>query len=76
MTTMVDMTCTYSLHHSIIIPQIAPVETLGEIYDQVVVSPARNYFIAVLFTAVGIIFIVGISCGRVTKRVTAELKNK
>ncbi|KAK7114849.1 Golgi apparatus protein 1-like [Littorina saxatilis] len=53
--------------------QVAPPESFGEIYDSIVTSPAKHYFLAVLFTVIGIIFIVGISCGRVTKRVRAEL---
>uniref|UniRef100_A0A2C9KNN1 Uncharacterized protein n=1 Tax=Biomphalaria glabrata TaxID=6526 RepID=A0A2C9KNN1_BIOGL len=56
--------------------KVAPAESFGELYEQISQSPSRNYFFAILFTVVGIIFIVGLSCGRVTKRVRAELKNK
>nr|KAG5690596.1 hypothetical protein BaRGS_022600 [Batillaria attramentaria] len=56
--------------------QVAPPESFGEIYESIVQSPAKNYFVAILFTVVGVIFIVGLTCGRVTKRVRAELKNK
>ncbi|XP_076470547.1 Golgi apparatus protein 1-like isoform X2 [Babylonia areolata] len=56
--------------------QVAPPESFGEIYDSIASSPSKNYFMVVLFTVVAIIFIVGISCGRVTKRVRAEIKNK
>ena len=59
-----------------ICPQIAPAESLSELVEEIRISPQRNYFFAVFFTAVGIIFIFGLTCGRVTKRVRAELKNK
>jgi Golgi apparatus protein 1 len=55
---------------------VAPPETIGEIYDSVMQSPNKSYFLAVTFTLIGVIFIVGITCGRVTKRVRAEMKNK
>ncbi|XP_059141674.1 Golgi apparatus protein 1-like [Physella acuta] len=56
--------------------QVAPPESFQEIVDQMTASPSRNYFFAILFTVIGVIFIVGLTCGRVTKRVRAELKNK
>ncbi|CAG5131595.1 unnamed protein product, partial [Candidula unifasciata] len=56
--------------------QVAPAESFSEILDQMSASPARNYFFAILFTVIGIIFIVGLTCGRFTKRVRAEIKNK
>ncbi|RUS83099.1 hypothetical protein EGW08_009131 [Elysia chlorotica] len=56
--------------------EVAPMESFSEMIDQVNASPARNYFFAVIFTVIGIIFIFGLTCGRVTKRVRAELKNK
>ncbi|BFZ12791.1 hypothetical protein BsWGS_15830 [Bradybaena similaris] len=56
--------------------QVAPAESFSEILNQMSSSPARNYFFAILFTVIGIIFIVGLTCGRVTKRVRAEIKNK
>ncbi|GFO47337.1 Golgi apparatus protein 1 [Plakobranchus ocellatus] len=56
--------------------EVAPLESFSEVFDQITISPARNYFLAVIFTAIGLIFIFGLTCGRVTKRVRAELKNK
>ncbi|CAG5117646.1 unnamed protein product, partial [Candidula unifasciata] len=56
--------------------QVAPAESFSEIYDQMSSSPARNYFFAILFTVIGVIFIAGLTCGRVTKRIRAEVKNK
>lgn len=56
--------------------QVAPPETFHDIYTSVVTSPSKTYFISILLVAIGIIFIVGLSCGRVTKRVRAEMKNK
>lgn len=54
----------------------APAESLGELSQQVFMSPSKNYLLGMLMTIVGIIFIVGITCGRVTKRVTREQKTK
>lgn len=54
--------------------QQAP-ENLGELYSQVVTSPANRYFLLVLMTFIGFIFITGMFCGRVTRR-TMALKNK
>ncbi|GFS06290.1 Golgi apparatus protein 1 [Elysia marginata] len=56
--------------------QVAPMESFSEMIDQMNISPARNYFFAVIFTVIGLIFIFGLTCGRVTKRVRAEIKNK
>ncbi|XP_012945019.1 Golgi apparatus protein 1 [Aplysia californica] len=56
--------------------QVAPPESFSEIYEEISASPARNYLLAILFSVVGIVFIMGLTCGRVTKRVRAELKNK
>ena len=56
--------------------QYAPAESLSELGQQVLSSPAKNYLLGVLMTIIGIIFIVGITCGRVTKRVTREQKTK
>lgn len=54
--------------------QQAP-EDLGELYSQVVTSPSKKYFLVVLMTFIGFIFIIGLFCGRVTRR-TIALKNK
>ncbi|XP_050395779.1 Golgi apparatus protein 1 isoform X2 [Patella vulgata] len=56
--------------------QIAPPESFQEVYEAISQSPAKAYFLGVLAAVVAIIFIVGISCGRVTKRLKAELKNR
>lgn len=48
---------------------------LGELYSQVVTSPSKKYFLVVLMTFIGVIFIIGLFCGRITRR-TIALKNK
>lgn len=50
-------------------------ENLGELAAQLAASPSKRYFLLVLMTFVGIIFIIGLFCGRVTRR-TIALKNK
>ncbi|XP_074644298.1 Golgi apparatus protein 1-like isoform X2 [Tubulanus polymorphus] len=56
--------------------KLAPPETLKDVAIQLNQSPSRQYFIAVIFAVIGFIFIGGLFCGRVTKRVRAEVKNK
>lgn len=53
---------------------IAP-NTIEELYSTVNRSPARRYFMIVGFSLVGVIFIIGLFCGRVTRR-TMIMKNK
>lgn len=50
-------------------------ENLGELYSQVVTSPARQHFFLVIIAFIGSIFIIGIFCGRVSRR-SLSLKNK
>ncbi|XP_067007577.1 Golgi apparatus protein 1 [Anabrus simplex] len=53
---------------------VAP-ETFEELYSTVSRSPSRKYFLILAFSMVGIIFIMGLFCGRVTRR-TLMMKNK
>jgi len=53
-----------------------PVESFGEYMSIVSSSPAKNYLASVMLGIVCVIFIVGLMCGRVTKRVRRELKNR
>ncbi|KAF5892791.1 Golgi apparatus protein 1-like, partial [Clarias magur] len=39
-------------------------------------SPSKNYIMLVIVLAVGVLFLVGLLCGRITKRVTRELKDR
>ncbi|CAE1332042.1 GLG1 [Acanthosepion pharaonis] len=55
---------------------VAPAESFKEIITEMHSSPAKYYFLGVIITLIGFIFIAGLTCGRVTKRVRAELKNK
>ncbi|KAE9535287.1 hypothetical protein AGLY_008020 [Aphis glycines] len=43
-------------------------ESLQQLYGQVAKSPSKKYLIVVLFTFMGLIFIVGLFCGRVSRR--------
>lgn len=53
---------------------IAP-NSIEELYSSLNRSPAKRYFMMVGFTLIGIIFIIGMFCGRVTRR-TMIMKNK
>ncbi|XP_037814855.1 Golgi apparatus protein 1 isoform X1 [Lucilia sericata] len=54
---------------------VQPPENMEQLVNQVVSSPAKKFFIVILMTAVGMIFIMGIFLGRVTKR-AMNTKNK
>jgi len=56
--------------------RIAPVETLAEIGDSILSSPHRNYFAVVLFGCLAFIFTFGLLCGRVTKRLHRQVKDR
>ncbi len=56
--------------------QVAPPDTVQELLTQVTASSSRNYFMGVFFAVIGVIFFGGLMCGRVTKRVRAEMKNR
>jgi len=44
--------------------------------SNIVTSPSRNYFIGVILVCIGIIFIGGLFCGRITKRIRREIKDR
>ncbi|XP_012256488.2 Golgi apparatus protein 1 [Athalia rosae] len=53
---------------------IAP-NSIGELYSTVNRSPARRYFMVVAFSLIGVVFIIGLFCGKVARR-TLMMKNK
>ncbi|SPP77134.1 Golgi apparatus protein 1 isoform X1 [Drosophila guanche] len=52
-----------------------PPEDMQQLVQQVVASPARKFFLVILMSATGLIFLTGIFLGRATKRAMG-LKNK
>jgi Golgi apparatus protein 1 len=56
--------------------QVAPAESVAEVFKMVSSSPSRNYFLFVLFSFITFIFAGGLLCGRVTKRISANDKIK
>lgn len=54
---------------------IVPLADLTGLYNQVAMSPSKHYFMLVALTAIGSFFVVGLFCGRVTKR-HLQSKNK
>lgn len=44
--------------------------------NNIVASPSRNYYVGVILVCIGIIFIGGLFCGRVTKRIRREIKDR
>ncbi|KAL3281562.1 hypothetical protein HHI36_004770 [Cryptolaemus montrouzieri] len=55
--------------------QHAPPKDLHQLYYQVVASPSKHYFFLVIFMMIGSIFVIGIFCGRVSRR-HMLIKNK
>ncbi|KAK2580723.1 hypothetical protein KPH14_011351 [Odynerus spinipes] len=55
--------------------KLIALNSIEELYSSLNRSPARRYFMIVAFTLVGVIFIIGMFCGRVTRR-TMIMKNK
>uniref|UniRef100_A0A667ZTR0 Golgi apparatus protein 1 n=1 Tax=Myripristis murdjan TaxID=586833 RepID=A0A667ZTR0_9TELE len=56
--------------------KVAPAEGFLDLVLQVMASPSKNYMILVLALSVCMLFLVGLLCGRITKRVTRELKDR
>ncbi|XP_047545273.1 Golgi apparatus protein 1 [Vanessa atalanta] len=44
------------------------IENFGDVYDEISSSPSKKYFLVVGISIVGLIFIFGLYCGRMTKR--------
>lgn len=61
-----------------VVPQVAPqAESLSDLYETVVASPSRKYFMMLIMSFVGFIFFVGLLFGRViVPRRHIALKNK
>ncbi|XP_072374591.1 Golgi apparatus protein 1-like isoform X3 [Scyliorhinus torazame] len=56
--------------------KVAPAEGFSDLAYQVMTSPSKNYLMGLLALGVCILFLLGMTCGRITKRVTRELKDR
>ncbi|XP_041917694.1 Golgi apparatus protein 1b isoform X1 [Alosa sapidissima] len=56
--------------------KVAPAEGFSDLARQVLLSPSKNYILFVIALAVCVLFLIGLLCGRITKRVTRELKDR
>ncbi|KAF4091873.1 hypothetical protein AMELA_G00041450 [Ameiurus melas] len=56
--------------------KVAPAEGFADLAFQVMMSPSKNYLLLVIAMGVCVLFLVGLLCGRITKRVTRELKDR
>lgn len=56
--------------------QVAPAEGFSDLAMQVMTSPSKNYILTVIGGAVTLLFLMGLLCGRFTRRVTQELKDR
>lgn len=56
--------------------QVAPLRSAQEMYDSVMQSPHRNYFLSITGVFLGAIFLVGLCFGRVSKRKHSDIKNR
>uniref|UniRef100_A0A673H0B8 Golgi apparatus protein 1 n=1 Tax=Sinocyclocheilus rhinocerous TaxID=307959 RepID=A0A673H0B8_9TELE len=52
--------------------KVAPAEGFSDLAGQVFTSPAKNYILSMLAMCVVLLFLMGLLCGRITKRVTQE----
>jgi len=55
---------------------VAPPDSVRELLSQVYESEARSYLLTIVLCVVLCIFVGGLLCGRVTKRVAMQVKNK
>lgn len=56
--------------------QVAPAEGFSDLAMQVMTSPSKNYILSVITVGICVLFLIGLMCGRITKRVTRELKDR
>ncbi|XP_039530528.1 Golgi apparatus protein 1 isoform X1 [Pimephales promelas] len=56
--------------------KVAPAEGFSDLASQVFTSPAKGYILSMLAVCVLLLFLMGLLCGRITKRVTQELKDR
>lgn len=56
--------------------QVAPAEGFSDLAVQVMTSPSKNYILLMMALSVCFLFLTGLLCGRITKRVTRELKDR
>lgn len=62
--------------HPLSVLQVAPAEGFSDLAVQVMTSPSKNYILLMIALSVCVLFLVGLLCGRITKRVTRELKDR
>lgn len=56
--------------------QVAPADSVAEVYKMVSTSPSKNYFLFIFLCCVSVIFFGGLICGRVTKPIATNDKIK
>uniref|UniRef100_A0A803SML0 Golgi apparatus protein 1 n=1 Tax=Anolis carolinensis TaxID=28377 RepID=A0A803SML0_ANOCA len=56
--------------------KVAPAEGFSDLAMQVMTSPSKNYILSVISVGICVLFLIGLMCGRITKRVTRELKDR
>jgi len=56
--------------------KVVPINGIQDLWIHVSNSPHKNYFLLIVFTFFSMIFIVGLCCGRVTKRLRRDLKDR
>ncbi|CAM4541124.1 Golgi apparatus protein 1 isoform X1 [Lepidochelys kempii] len=56
--------------------KVAPAEGFSDLAMQVMTSPSKNYILSVITVGICVLFLIGLLCGRITKRVTRELKDR
>uniref|UniRef100_A0AAY4CC88 Golgi apparatus protein 1 n=1 Tax=Denticeps clupeoides TaxID=299321 RepID=A0AAY4CC88_9TELE len=54
----------------------APADGFSDLTEEVLSSPAKNYILSMMGMAITLLFLMGLLCGRITKRVTQQLKDR
>jgi len=55
---------------------VAPAEGFSDLAMQVMTSPSKTYLLGSIGGGVAMLFVFGLLCGRITKRVTQALKDR
>lgn len=48
--------------------QVVQLESVNDLVEQLSISPAKNFFLAMGLSFIGLILLLGVFCGRISKR--------
>jgi len=56
--------------------KLSPPETLKQVWEDMSTSSSRWYFFSVILGVLAVILVLGVLCGRASKRLAAEIKDR